>query len=137
MAGKGRKLRKYTYRGKALDELCEMKLENLGELFRSRVRRKLKRSGGLRGKYLKLLEKIKKSKMNLAPGERPKVIKTHLRNCVILPQMVGGELAVYNGKEYKEFTIKFDMIGKYMGEFSITYNPTLRKAAFAQKKKDK
>ena len=51
--------------------------------------------------------------------------------------MVGGNVAVYSGKEYKEFEIKFDMIGKYMGEFSITYQPTLRKAAFAQKKTKK
>ena len=112
-----------------------MKHENLCELFRARVRRKLRRSNGVRGKYLKLLEKVKASKLNLKPGERPKTIKTHLRNMVVMPEMVGGEIAVYNGKEFKEFTIKFDMIGKYLGEFSITYNPTLRKAAFAQKKK--
>ena len=132
---KSRKLKKHVYQGKNLEELCEMKHENLCELFRSRVRRKLRRSNGVKGKYLKLLEKIKATKLNLQPGERPKTIKTHLRNMVILPQMVGGEVAVYNGKEFKEFTIKFDMIGKYLGEFSITYNPTLRKAAFAQKKK--
>ena len=111
-----------------------MKEENLHELFRARIRRKLKRSNGFRGKYLKFFEKVKASKLNLQPGERPKTIKTHLRNCVIMPQMVGGQVAVYNGKEYKEFEIRFDMIGHYLGEFSITYNPTLRKAAFAKKK---
>ena len=132
---KSRKLKKYTYKGKNLEELCEMKHENLCELFRSRIRRRMRRSNGVKGKYLKLLEKVKASKLNLQPGEKPKTIKTHLRNMVVLPQMVGGEVAVYNGKEFKEFTIKFDMIGKYLGEFSITYNPTLRKAAFAQKKK--
>ena len=46
--------------------------------------------------------------------------------------MVGGQIAVYNGKEYKEFEVKFDMIGTYLGEYSITYKPTLRKAAFAK-----
>ncbi len=46
--------------------------------------------------------------------------------------MVGGQVGVYNGKEYKEFEIKFDMIGTYMGEYSITYKPTLRKAAYAK-----
>ena len=29
------------------------------------------------------------------------------------------------------------MIGKYCGEFAITYTPTLRKAAFANNKKNK
>lgn len=46
--------------------------------------------------------------------------------------MVGGQVGVYNGKEYKEFEIKFDMVGTYLGEYSITYKPTLRKAAFAK-----
>ncbi len=82
---KRRRIRKYTYRGKDLDELCEMKDSNLYELFRSRVRRKLERSGGLKGAYLKLFEKIKASKMNLPPGVKPRTVKTHLRNGIIMP----------------------------------------------------
>lgn len=46
--------------------------------------------------------------------------------------MVGGVIAIYNGKEYKEVEVKFDMIGTYLAEYSITYKPTLRKAAFAK-----
>lgn len=49
--------------------------------------------------------------------------------------MVGGIVGVYNGKEFKEVEIKFDMIGTYLGEYSITYKPTLRKAAFAKESK--
>lgn len=131
-----RKLRTYTLRGLELEALCEMKEDNLVELFPARIRRKLRRSNGIRGSYLKLVEKVKASKLNLNPGEKPKTIKTHLRNAVIMPQMVGGMVAVYSGAEYKEFEIKFDMIGKYLGEFSMTYKPTLRKAAVG-KKKDK
>ncbi len=51
-----------------------------------------------------------------------------------MPQMVGGVIACYNGKEFQEFEVKFDMIGRYCGEFAITYTPTLRKAAFAKNK---
>jgi len=128
------KIKKFTFRGKNIDELLEMKDENLIELYRSRIRRRLQRSKGFKGKYLKFLTKVKNSKLNLGPGEKPKTIKTHLRNCIITPEMVGGVVAVYSGKEFKEFEIKFDMIGTYLGEYSITYQPTLRKAAFAQKK---
>lgn len=135
MVDKRRKIRRYVYKGKEIEELLGMKEDNLLEILPSRIRRKLNRSNGFNGKYKKLLERIVASKKNLAPGERAKTIKTRLRNCVIMPEMVGGNVAVYSGKEYKEFEIKFDMIGKYMGEFSITYQPTLRKAAFAQKKK--
>ena len=132
---KSRKLKRLTFRGKEIEELCELKQENLWELMRSRVRRRMRRAGGLRGKYLKLAEKVKASKLNLGVGERPKTIKTHLRNAIVTPEMVGGVVAVYSGKEYKEFEIKFDMIGRYLAEFSLTYKPTLRKANFGEKKK--
>jgi len=132
---KSRKLKRLTFRGKEIEELCEMKHENLWELMRSRVRRRMRRCNGLRGKYLKLAEKVKASKLNLGVGEKPKTIKTHLRNAIITPDMVGGVVAVYSGKEYKEFEIKFDMIGRYLAEFSLTYKPTLRKAQFVDKKK--
>ena len=39
--------------------------------------------------------------------------------------MVGGVIACYNGNKFNEFDVRFDMIGKYCGEFSITYKPTL------------
>ena len=132
---RSRKLKRFTLRGKEIEELCELKQENLWELMRSRIRRRMRRAGGLRGKYLKLSEKVKASKLNLGVGEKPKTIKTHLRNAVVTPDMVGGVVAVYSGKEYKEFEVKFDMIGRYLAEFSLTYKPTLRKAQFVDKKK--
>ena len=134
---KDRKVRRLTFRGKELEELAPLKEDKLADLFTSRARRKLRRSNGIRGRYLKLTEKVKKSKLNLQPGERPKIIKTHLRNALVFPEMVGGLVGVYNGKEYKEVEVKFDMIGRFLGEFSLTYKPTLRKAAVADKGKKK
>ena len=130
---KDRKVRRLTFRGKEIEELATYKEDKLAELFTSRARRKLRRSNGIKGKYLKLAEKLKRSKRNLAPGERPKIIKTHLRNALVVPEMVGAIAGVYNGKEYKEVEVKFDMIGRYLAEFSLTYKPTLRKAAVAEK----
>ncbi len=121
MAKHRRKLRIYTYRGKELEEMKQMQEENLWELFPARIRRKIKSMGGFRGKYRKFLEKIKKAKKNCKAGCKPDTVKTHLRNCVIMPDMIGGMIACYNGKEYKEFEVKFDMIGRYVGEYSITY----------------
>ena len=134
---RNRTVKRFTYRGKEMPELSGMKDENLYALFTARARRKLTRSQGIKGRYLKLVERVKRSKLNLQPGERPKMIKTHLRNGIIMPEMVGGNVAVYNGKEYKEVEVKFDMIGRYLGEFSLTYKPTLRKAAVSEKGKRK
>jgi small subunit ribosomal protein S15e len=42
----------------------------------------------------------------------------------LVPEMVGGVVGIYNGKEFTNVEIKFDMIGKYLAEFAITYKPT-------------
>merc|ERR1711874_204544 len=117
--------RKYTFRGLELDELLKLPTDSLYDLFRSKIRRKLHRSNGFKGKYLKLLTKLRNSKKNLQPGEKPPMIKTHLRNCIVTPEMIGSIVGVYTGKEYKPVEVKFDMIGKYLGEFAMTYSPNL------------
>ncbi|XP_042088962.1 small ribosomal subunit protein uS19-like [Ovis aries] len=56
--------------------------------------------------------------------EQPmQVVKTHLRDMIILPEMVGSMVGVYNGKTFNQVEIKPEMIGHYLGEFSITYKP--------------
>jgi small subunit ribosomal protein S15e len=79
------------------------------------------RFDGIKGAYLKLVERVRKSKLNLQPGDRPKIIKTRLRNAIVMPSMVGGIVGVYNGKDYVPVEVKFDMIGTYVGEYAITY----------------
>ena len=43
---------------------------------------------------------------------------------IVLPEMVGGIVGIYNGKDFVNTEIKFDMIGKYLGEFAMSYKPT-------------
>lgn len=119
---KVRALKKYTYRGLDIDDLMKLSQEKLLELFKSRQRRKFNR--GIKHKFNRLINKIRKSKKNVQPGEKPAAVKTHLRNAVILPEMVGGVVGIHNGKEFLNVEIKFDMIGKYLGEFSLTYKMT-------------
>ena len=133
---RNRKLKRLTFKGLELEQLNEMKDDQLFELFDARARRKMRRSHGLKGPYRKLVEKVAATTVGIIPGEKPKVIKTHLRNALIMPQMIGGVVGVYNGKEFKEVEIKFDMIGRYLAEYSITYKPTLRKAVFMGNVKD-
>ena len=68
--------------------------------------------------------KLRKAKKNLQPGEKPVPVKTHLRNCIVQPEMVGSVVGIYNGKEFVNVEIRFDMIGRYVGEFAITYKVT-------------
>lgn len=48
-------------------------------------------------------------------------MKTHLRDMVIVPEMIGSQVAVYNGKVFNLVLVTADMIGQYLGEFSISY----------------
>ncbi|XKL68790.1 hypothetical protein PGB90_006559 [Kerria lacca] len=118
---KKRTFKKYTYRGVDLDQLLDMPAEQLTEIMHSRARRRFKR--GLKRKPMALVKKLRKAKKETAPGEKPEVVKTHLRNMIIVPEMVGSIVGVYNGKTFTQVEIKPEMIGHYLGEFSITYKP--------------
>jgi small subunit ribosomal protein S19 len=107
--------KKFTYRGKNLDELIEMPMDEFIKLLPSRQRRSLVR--GFNNHQRRLLEKIRKLRRQ---GSLDKTIKTHVRDLVILPEMVGLKFGIYNGKEFVEVQIVPEMIGHYLGEFSIS-----------------
>uniref|UniRef100_A0A8C2PU90 40S ribosomal protein S15 n=1 Tax=Cyprinus carpio TaxID=7962 RepID=A0A8C2PU90_CYPCA len=100
---------------------CVFLSEQLMQLYCARQRRRLNR--GLRRKQQSLLKRLRKAKKEAPPMEKPEVVKTHLRDMVILPEMVGSMVGVYNGKTFNQVEIKPEMIGHYLGVFSITYKP--------------
>ncbi|KAG6519034.1 hypothetical protein ZIOFF_022523 [Zingiber officinale] len=53
----------------------------------------------------------------------PEPVRTHLRNMIIVPEMIGNIIGVYNGKTFNQVEIKPEMIGHYLAEFSISYKP--------------
>merc|ERR1711869_120733 len=120
-APKKRTFKKFAYRGIDLEKLLDMSNQDLMELFRARQRRKFSR--GIKRKPITLLKKLRKAKRETAYGEKPEAVKTHLRNMVIVQEMIGSMVAVYNGKQYINVEIKPDMLGHYLAEFSITYKP--------------
>eukprot|EP01119_Soliformovum_irregulare_P013367 TRINITY_DN3544_c0_g2_i1.p2 TRINITY_DN3544_c0_g2~~TRINITY_DN3544_c0_g2_i1.p2 ORF type:complete len:110 (-),score=26.57 TRINITY_DN3544_c0_g2_i1:115-444(-) len=87
----------------------------------SRIRRHF--SHGLRRKHLTLAKKLRKAKREAVSGEKPEVVKTHLRNMVVVPEMIGSVVGVYNGKTFNSVEIKPEMTGHYLAEFSISYKP--------------
>lgn len=78
--------------------------EQLTEIMHSRARRRFKR--GLKRKPMALVKKLRKAKKETTPGEKPEVVKTHLRNMIIVPEMVGSVVGVYNGKTFNQVEIK-------------------------------
>lgn len=111
--------REFTYRGYTLEELQQMSMDHFIRLLPSRQRRSLER--GLTPTQLKLLEKVKEYRMLLKTGQKNiKPLKTHARDMVILPEMVGLTIHVYNGREYVPVEIRPEMIGHRLGEFTPT-----------------
>lgn len=118
---KRKPFKKQIYRGIEIDKLLEMNTEVVVALFKSGQRRRFHR--GIHPKYDRLIKKIKTVVKNTPHGEKPKGVKTHLRNAIIMPEMVGGIAEVYSGKYWTPVEIKADMIGQYLGEYSMTYKP--------------
>lgn len=110
----------YTYRGRTLEELKTMSMDEFIRLLPSRQCRSLQR--GLTHEQRILLERVRKVK--IAQGESKKeIIKTHARNAVILPEMIGITIFVHNGKDFTPVEVIPEMIGHYLGEFAITNTP--------------
>ena len=102
-------LKEFMYRGRTLEDLKKMSIDEFAQIIPSKQRRSLKK--GLNDSQKKLLGKINKNKKN---------IETHCRDFVILPKMVGMLIKVYNGKEFIPVIIQEEMIGHYLGEFALT-----------------
>lgn len=96
-----------SWRGKNEEEVKKLDLKQFMELTTSRQRRSLKR--GFTENQKELLAVLNQGKDN---------VKTHCRALVILPQMVGKTLQVYNGKEFIPVRITVEMLGHNLGEFS-------------------
>ena len=118
---KKKPFKKQMYRGVELDKLLEMKQVDVINMMCSRQRRRFKR--GMQGKYERLIKKVIASKKDVPLGEKPKGVKTHLRNAIVVPDMCGAQVDVYGGKYWNPVEVRADMVGHYLAEFSMTYKP--------------
>tara|TARA_B100000949_G_scaffold73797_1_gene65818 strand:+ start:31 stop:531 length:501 start_codon:yes stop_codon:yes gene_type:complete len=117
-----RRKREFTYRGYTLPELQAMPLwapegdedaDAIVDLLSSRARRSLSRTLSRENEHL--LDRIRNS------GEND-VVRTHRRDMVILPEMVGKKIAVHNGRQFVLVEIQPEMIGDFLGDYALTRN---------------
>jgi small subunit ribosomal protein S19 len=112
--------KEFSYRGHSLASLTGMSMDEFINLLPARQRRSLQR--GLTPEQRILLEKLREAKEVQKQGKEAS-IKTHVRDLIILPEMVGAKIGIHNGKEFVAIDIKPEMIGHYLGEFAITNKP--------------
>jgi small subunit ribosomal protein S19 len=112
--------KEFSYRGHTLNSITGMSMDEFINMLPSRQRRSLQR--GLTPEQRILLEKLRAAKEAQKQGKEVS-LKTHVRDLIILPEMVGAKIAVHNGKEFVAIDIRPEMIGHYLGEFAITNKP--------------
>jgi small subunit ribosomal protein S19 len=108
---------KFHYRGHTLEELKKMNMDEFIQLLPARARRSLRR--GLPPRQKKLLERLRRAYRAKKRG-KDILTRTHVRDMLIFPEMVGLKIGVYNGKSYEIVEVKPEMIAHYLGEFSLT-----------------
>ncbi|VVB70165.1 30S ribosomal protein S19 [uncultured archaeon] len=102
--------KKFNYKGKTIEEIKVMSLDEFIKLLPSNLRRTMLREGWQVKNFMKKLGK------SLAKN---KPIKTQMREIPVLPAMIGSRIKIYNGKEWVEISVIPEMLGHRLGEFSI------------------
>lgn len=115
----------FKYKGKTIEELKKLSMEELMVLLPSDLRRKMKR--GFTEEEKKLLARFRAN---------DKVIKTHARDMFVLPEMVGKKIGVYNGKEFIDVNLVDEMVSLRLGELVPTRKSVTHTAVGGNKKKE-
>jgi len=103
--------KEFTYRGKTLEELKKLDIREFAKLVRARERRTILRQ------FNEIEKFVNRSKKKIA---NKKPVKTHDRYLVIVPQMVGMKIGIYNGRNFIFVNITGEMLGHRLGEFAPT-----------------
>lgn len=69
------------------------------------TRQRWRLNGGLQQQQHLLLKFLRKAKKEVPPIKKPEVVKSLLRDMVILPEMVGSMVGMYNGKTFNQVEI--------------------------------
>lgn len=99
------------FKGKTIEELKTLDVRQFAALVNSRKRRSILRN------FQKLEKFVKDSKEKQSKN---KPIKTHSREFVVVPEMIGMKIQIYNGKTFVPVDITQEMLGYCLGEFSLT-----------------
>ena len=106
-----RRKEEFTYRGHTILDLKNMSFQEFTSLLPASQRRKISR--GFNEDHKKLIQRVKDGRTK---------VRTHLRDMIILPEMVGIDLEIHNGKKFNSVTVQPEMIGHYIGEYALTRN---------------
>ncbi|MEK6982542.1 MAG: ribosomal protein S19 family protein [Candidatus Micrarchaeota archaeon] len=113
-------MRVNTYKGVDEDKVKSIPMDDFLKMTSSRNRRTFARLKN-NPKLKSFMEKVKAVLLK----NPKKVIKTHVRDAIIIPEWVGLKFGVHNGKDFKPVEITFDKVGRRLGDFSHTTSRVL------------
>ena len=105
------KSKEQNYRGQKLEHLKTLDVREVAKYLKSRSRRSVLRN------FDKIEKFVKRCETAISQNKK---IRTHLRDMIIVPRMVGMKVSVHNGKQFNDVPITVEMIGHRLGEFSLT-----------------
>jgi small subunit ribosomal protein S19 len=103
--------KQFIYKGKSIEELKTLDVREFTKYLPSRQKRSVLRN------FQVIEDFIKRANEKLAKGKK---IRTHQREIIIVPQMVGMTIQVHNGRNFNPVLIETEMLGHRLGEMSAT-----------------
>ena len=103
--------KQFTFRGKTLEELNSLDVREFAKYLKSRQRRATLRQ------FSEIEKFIARSKKKIANNKQ---IKTHNRDMVIVPGMIGMKIGIHDGRNFTPIEITGNMLGHRFGEFALT-----------------
>ena len=103
--------KEFTFRGRGLEELKKLDIREFSKYLKARARRTVLRQ------FHEIERFLNQSKKKQAKN---KPIRTHARNMIVVPEMVGMKIYIHNGKNFVPIEISEEMLGHRLGEFAPT-----------------
>ena len=107
--------KKQTFRGKTAEELKVLDVREFAKFLKSRQKKfVLKHFNEIEDFISRANKKISKNKP----------VRTHKRDLIVVPGMIGMKIYIYNGRAFLPIEITWEMLGHRFGEFAPTRGKT-------------
>lgn len=103
--------KQFAYRGKTIEELKELDVREFAKYLKSRQRRFVLRN------FQEIDKFVGRANVKIAKNKH---VRTHRRDMIVVPKMVGMKISVYNGQNFVPFEVTSEMLGHKLGEFALT-----------------
>jgi small subunit ribosomal protein S19 len=103
--------KQFTFKGKTVEELKTLSVREFAKLVPSRNRRTILRN------FQEVEEFVNRAKDKISKGKK---VRTHKRDLIIVPELVGMKIQIYNGNKFVPVEVKGEMLGHKFGEFAPT-----------------